>query len=154
MPSYKAGQEVDAYCTKCKMDLLHKIVAVASGKPVKVECRTCYTTHMYRAPKGVKTPGGPAVAPPSSASASSSSSGGSSSRAARKSVAPAIVDAPLVPPSHAHVHIYKFTERYAAETWISHKQFGIGQVLREVGPGKIEVRFEGGPRVLIHNKTE
>lgn len=47
----RAGQEVDAYCTKCKMDLTHRIVAVVGGRPVKVECRTCYTVHVYRAPK-------------------------------------------------------------------------------------------------------
>ena len=57
----RAGQEVDAYCTKCKLELLHRIVAVANDKPVKVECRTCYQVHMYRAVKrdnavGTSTP--------------------------------------------------------------------------------------------------
>jgi len=27
------------------------IIAVADGKPARVECRTCYSTHNYRAPK-------------------------------------------------------------------------------------------------------
>ena len=47
----RAGQEIDAWCTRCKMDLTHKVVAAVGDKPAKVECRTCYTIHMYRAPK-------------------------------------------------------------------------------------------------------
>ena len=32
-----AGGEVVAYCTKCRMDLNHRIVALVDGIPVKVE---------------------------------------------------------------------------------------------------------------------
>jgi hypothetical protein len=143
MAVYKAGQEIDAYCTKCKMDLLHKIVAVVGGKPVKVECRTCYTTHVYRAPKNVLSPGAvPAAAP------AGTGGGGAAPRAPRRA-APA-EEAPLIPPDNARIHIYKTTEKFAPEMWIQHKTFGTGQVLREVGPNKIEVRFDGGTRVLIH----
>jgi hypothetical protein len=141
MASYKAGQEIDAFCTKCKMDLLHKIVAVVGGKPVKVECRTCYTTHIYRAPKNVRSPGAvPPSAPTSSPRAASTP----------RVKAPVVMDAPLIPPDSARIHIYKTTDKYTPETWISHKTFGTGRVLREVGPNKIEVQFDGATRVLIH----
>ena len=48
-----AGGECDAYCTKCKRDTLHNIVAMdATGKtPAQVQCRSCQGTHKYRAPK-------------------------------------------------------------------------------------------------------
>jgi hypothetical protein len=149
MSTLKAGQEIDAYCTKCKMDLLHKIVAVVGGKPVKAECRTCYTTHMYRAAKTTKTAASASVAS-SSKSASSSGSGESSPR--RR--AAAVQEAPAMPPDGVHIHLYKMTEKYGPETWISHKTFGVGQVVREVGPGKIEVRFGRELRVLVHGKTD
>src|SRR5262245_13687579 len=74
MPAYKAGQEIDAYCTKCKMDLLHKIVAVVDGKPVKVECRTCYTTHLYRAPRAPRPSAATGAGPAATASSAGSSS--------------------------------------------------------------------------------
>jgi len=144
MPIYKAGQEVDAFCTKCKMDLLHKIVAVVAGKPVKVECRTCITTHQYRAPKTVKAPG----AAPILASASAAKSKRAS--AARKPVARPI---PTSPPANAHIHVYRVTERFKAEQWIQHKSFGIGVVTRDFPPDKIEVQFGDDTRVLAHGRT-
>jgi hypothetical protein len=108
MPVYKAGQEIDAFCTKCKMDLLHKIVAAVNGKPAKVECRTCFTVHMYRPPKGVHTPG---ATPPAASASSASTGSASSSAAARKK--PTVVDSgPVVPPDNVHIHIYKITERF------------------------------------------
>jgi hypothetical protein len=151
MPPFKAGQEIDAYCTKCKMDLLHRVVAVAGGKPVKVECRTCMTTHVYRAPRNVRSPGASPAAGSSVASSPRVSSSEPSARRAR-TTAPSEPVA-LVPPQGAHVHLYKVTERFAPEAWVSHKTFGIGRVVREIPPDKIEVRFDDGPKVLVHGKT-
>ena len=159
--TYKAGQEIDAYCTKCRMDLGHRIVAVAQGKPVKAECLTCRGVHMYRAPKSAPK-AAPAAsnssaylartgASPAAARSASSSSGGSSRAAKSVAKPPPVDDGPLVPPDSAHVFIYKTSEKYAPLTWISHKTFGIGRVERELGPNKIEVRFDGGARVLVHD---
>ena len=149
MVAYKAGQEIDAFCTKCKMDLLHRIVAEVRGAPQQVECRTCKTTHKYRAVKGVGSPGAEPIArlapPPAPRSSSSSSA---SPSAPRRRVAEA---APLMPPDKAHIHLYAIATKFAADTWIQHKTFGIGMVVREVGPGKIEVRFDDTSRVLIHD---
>lgn len=150
MPLYKAGQEIDAFCTKCKMDLLHRIVAEVRGKPVKVECRTCFTTHMYRPPKGAVSPG----AVPAAAAGASSAAAGASSATSRRKAAAAVEEAPLVPPPGARIQQYKMTERFAPESWLMHKTFGTGQVVRDLGGDKIEVRFEGGNRVLVHGKTE
>lgn len=147
MTLYKAGQEIDAYCTKCKMDLLHRIVAEVKGKPVKVECRTCYSTHLYRAPKRVNSPG----APPQSEGARGVEASATARAAASRKVEQG---APLLPPEGARVLPYRMTERFAPETWLMHKTFGIGQVVRELGPDKIEVRFEDGPRVLVQGRTE
>ena len=76
MPVLRAGVEVDAYCTRCKMDLTHKIIAVVGNKPVKVECRTCYGTHNYRPPKSGPVPPpraeGPSSRPESESESSSS----------------------------------------------------------------------------------
>ena len=145
MPHYKAGQEVDAWCTKCKMDLTHRIVAVVEGKPVKVECRTCYTVHVYRAPKSAAT-AARTVADRGTASAPKTP------RESRRSSAED--HAAVVPPSTARVHSYRMTERFMVDQWIVHNVFGNGLVLREVPPDKIEVRFDSGVRTLIHNRAE
>jgi hypothetical protein len=44
----KAGGEVDSWCTKCKLVLNHRIIAMIGTKPVKVECSTCGSHHNYR----------------------------------------------------------------------------------------------------------
>lgn len=142
----RAGQEIDAYCTKCKLDLTHKIVAMVGDRPAKVECRTCYTVHVYRAPKSAVKKVMEAAAAPRTARAPSAD------RAHRK---PSAEDhAPVVPPSHARVHSYRMTERFEPDQWIVHKTFGNGLVLREVGPDKIEVRFDSGVKTLVHNRVE
>ncbi len=146
MPLYKAGQEVDAYCTKCKMDLLHRIVAVYENKPVNVECRTCKSTHRYRAPKSA-----PAAVSNRASSASSTTSTPSAPRA-RKPIPEDHVA--LVPPTGARIHPYRMTARFMKDQWISHKNFGVGVVTCELGPEKIEVRFDGGTRVLVHGVTD
>lgn len=145
MPQYKAGQEVDAWCTKCKMDLTHRIVAVVDGKPVKVECRTCYTTHVYRAPKNSPSAvaarvasGGPAAAP---------------ARAAAPRKPAPVEHVALVPPPGARIHPYRMTERFMKDQWLQHKTFGVGLVVSEVGSEKIEVRFDGGNKLLAHGIT-
>lgn len=143
MPLYKAGQEVDAWCTKCKMDLTHRIVAVVDGRPVKVECRTCYTVHVFRAPKNSPS----AVA----ARATSGAPAPSRSPSARKAVPAEHVA--LVPPSTARIHPYRMTERFMKDQWVQHKTFGVGLVVGEIGGDKIEVRFDGGVKTLVHGVT-
>ncbi len=49
-----AGSEIDGYCTKCKLDLNHRIVAIADAKPARAECLTCHTQHNYYKPKSAK----------------------------------------------------------------------------------------------------
>jgi pyruvate/2-oxoglutarate dehydrogenase complex dihydrolipoamide acyltransferase (E2) component len=55
---YRVGQDVDAWCTKCRLDVTHVIVALASDgeTPKRVECTSCGGQHNYRAPKAVKPP--------------------------------------------------------------------------------------------------
>src|SRR5215218_6390706 len=47
--NYKPGSEVDAWCTSCKADKMHRIIAVVNGNPKKVECLSCKGHHLYRA---------------------------------------------------------------------------------------------------------
>lgn len=144
----KAGQEIDAYCTRCKMDLTHRIIAVVGDKPVKVECRTCFGTHNYRAPKS--TP----VTRAARAAAPASSSGRSTPTAPRRRASSAEEHVSLVPPDHARVLAYRMTETFQRDQWLAHKTFGIGLVLAVLADDKIEVRFESGHKVLVHNRAD
>lgn len=59
----KTGGEVDSWCTKCRMVLNHRIIAMVGPKPVRVECSTCGSHHNYRA----RAPGEKAAAAPGGA---------------------------------------------------------------------------------------
>ena len=43
-----AGGHTVCYCTKCKLDFSHTIVAMIGDKIVRVKCRTCGSEHNYR----------------------------------------------------------------------------------------------------------
>ena len=46
----KVGGDVDAYCTKCRMDLSHRVIAMVANEPKRVKCLTCDGEHNYRKP--------------------------------------------------------------------------------------------------------
>ena len=50
------------------------------------------------------------------------------------------------------VRNYAMSERYEAGDRVAHPLFGEGVVQGPAGPGKIKVRFEGQPRVLVHER--
>src|ERR1043165_4978703 len=50
------ANETLAYCTSCRMDLNHVIVAMKGDRIAKVQCLTCKKEHVYRAPKGASDP--------------------------------------------------------------------------------------------------
>ncbi|HQY65402.1 MAG TPA: hypothetical protein PK141_28610, partial [Polyangiaceae bacterium] len=61
--SLNTGGEIDSFCTKCKILLNHRIIAMVGNLPVRVECSTCGSHHNYRprapgekAPKAAKAP--------------------------------------------------------------------------------------------------
>ncbi|MFA5073906.1 MAG: hypothetical protein WC539_08455 [Nitrospirota bacterium] len=45
-----AGEQVVSYCTKCKLNLDHTIVAMDGEIIAKAKCRTCGSTHKFRDP--------------------------------------------------------------------------------------------------------
>ncbi|MBZ0156023.1 MAG: hypothetical protein K8I29_07375 [Alphaproteobacteria bacterium] len=53
-----AGEEVSSYCTRCKLDLTHIVIAMVGQKIVKVQCRTCGSIHGYRNREPVKRAAG------------------------------------------------------------------------------------------------
>jgi hypothetical protein len=52
----QVSEDIVAYCTTCKLDLAHVIVALDGEKVKKVLCKTCNKEHVYKAPKKGKVP--------------------------------------------------------------------------------------------------
>ena len=51
---YQVAKDIMAYCTSCKRNLIHIIVALDGEKIARVLCRSCKKEHAYKPPKGVK----------------------------------------------------------------------------------------------------
>lgn len=122
----RPGDDIDARCGKCKEMRIHAIVSLKpTGDIERVQCRTCYSTHLYRDGR-------------TAARRVSSSSSSSSTRKSASAVAPT---GPAQP--------YSMQQRYHVGDQISHPTFGLGTVVDE-RQGKIDVRFGRETRTLIH----
>jgi hypothetical protein len=148
------GGEIDAYCTKCKMDLGHRIVAMVGEQVKQVECQTCRGAHRYVRPKTERD--------------------AEASRKAMQGSAPRAASTPKVPretlalkaererrnsweksiagqPTSAF-RAYRIFESYGAGDLVRHSKFGDGVIARVIDRGKIEVLFQDGPRTLAHGQ--
>lgn len=47
----KIGEQLEAYCSKCELDLTHRIISMIGGAVKTVQCATCGAQHLYRRPK-------------------------------------------------------------------------------------------------------
>jgi len=159
----RAGGETDSWCTKCQLLLNHRIVAVDKGRPVKVECLTCRTVHMYRP----NAPGA-AAARPASASASAgvtrSASPSSAPRAARGAAAARAEQAEkdrvhswekaIAGRAVADFRAYRVSEAFKEGDLVRHSRFGDGVVVRIIDARKIEILFKDESKTLAQNMTD
>lgn len=151
-----AGKEVDAWCTKCRMDLSHRVVAVVAGQPRRVECQTCHTQHNYRAPKGAKSPIPREEKAPGEKAAKPAKS---SKKAPAKRVTKA--ESQLIADWTTKVHgqlekaftNYTIAQVFKVDQLVRHKQFGEGYVAEVLGDNKLIIVFRGGSKTLIHGRA-
>lgn len=155
MSEFAVGRDCDAWCTRCKMELAHTIVAMVGGLPVQVKCNTCNGIHKYRAPKKAKG----TRASSSSSSASTRASGGTSrGRAPSAKAMAAEADAKairqrwegmLAKSAGKDGQRYMVTAAYEPDDVVEHSKFGVGFVVEEVSFNRIKVLFQDGERVLV-----
>lgn len=138
----KTGSDVDAYCSKCDLDLAHVIVAMIGDRPVRVQCKTCRSTHAYRGKKAVDGP------TKKSAGAKAGTAKRVSARAAanRANEYEAAMDGKDL----ARAKRYKPATVFEVDDVIDHPTFRFGVVTRLLSDAKIEVVFETGAKTLVH----
>jgi hypothetical protein len=134
--SAAVGQDIESICGKCG-DVWHVVVAMVRDKVAKVQCKQCGGYHRHR-PPGSSAP----------------------ARSSRTRPAPGGV-APL-PRSHEPqvaadlsrpVKTYRFDGEYSPGDRVEHPKFGEGVVELTTEPGKMQVFFADGRRVLARAKT-
>ena len=139
---YSAGHDIDTYCSRCKLDLAHVIIALSAGQPVRVLCKTCNSEHAFRKPKRKTT--------------------GVTKRAASKKSTTSSPQGPLSTEAYHQMlsgrdlsrsRRYTIKETFEVDDVVDHKKFGIGLVTKMLGDQKIEVTFREGVKILIHDRA-
>jgi len=133
------GQEVEAFCRKCKSDTIHVITSVSGVKIDKAMCKTCMSYHKIKLPD--------------------ESAENSVSRTAKKTEEAKTVKRPrrdkwtrmLDSTASDQAISYSMDKVYEVATTIHHKTFGLGVVKNIIDVQKIEVLFHDGSKILVQN---
>ena len=145
MQRVQVGNNVDSWCTRCKLMLAHTVEAMVGAKITRVHCNTCGAQHAYRSHQ----PGERAA------------KGGKGTRAERVARGAGNADARSPKLGYealmqgrdvATARRYASAERFAPADLIRHATFGVGLVTKIKEGNKIEVLFPDGPRVLVHGR--
>lgn len=158
----KTGGEIDSYCTKCKLDLTHRIIAMVGDEVKKVECKTCGSHHLYRRPKSEKLI---ATATKGKVVASKRESGASEERERKPMSAKAQAAAQrerdqtsqwehaIAGQPMSAFKPYRISVTFGTGELVRHPKFGDGVVSRVIDRGKVEILFQDGPKTMAHGQT-
>jgi len=154
----KTGGEIDAFCTKCKLDLTHRIIAMVGDAVKKVECKTCMSHHLYRRPKTERDAAQARLVKRAEDRKVASTGGGTKAeRATRAEKAEreqtsnwehAIAGKPTTA-----FTAYRISLGFGQGDLIRHSKFGDGVVARVIDQTKVEILFKDGPRTMAQNVT-
>ncbi|HLG14498.1 MAG TPA: hypothetical protein VJH03_08360 [Blastocatellia bacterium] len=142
----RVGKEISAYCGKCKLERTHTIAAMDGEAVRKVTCTTCGSNHNYKA----KAPVGAAAKPkkvkqqPDVDGAVVPKAKPSGTKRTRDK------NAYSIDPKRP-IKSYNMNSAFATGDVINHPKFGLGNVETALPPNKIEVRFQEGKKLLLHN---
>ena len=134
----RVGQAIGSYCGKCKMEREHTVAAMDGDIVRRVTCSMCGSTHNYKPSDPVTKSAKPAT------TARATRGTGTRTRSPRSSQAFSI------DPSRP-VKSYDMNTNFSMGDVIRHPKFGLGAVETLFPPNKIEVRFEEGRKLLLHN---
>jgi hypothetical protein len=150
-PSFTAGGECDAWCTKCKRDSLHNIIAVdpATRLPARVECRSCHGAHRYSAPKNGPKPAIGSAARTVSSTPKKAATPKASAPAAASRVIEQRWDDLMVKMAGVAEQPYSVKAAFEPGDAIRHTQFGLGFVTEKAAGNRIKVLFRDAERTLV-----
>ena len=121
--------ELIHWCTRCKLDLNHRIIRVENGVPKRVLCLTCQTDRMYRAkPLAVRR------------EAQGKAAAGKAAREAEWREKLRV--------SKKASKAYSMEGIYKLDDVVNHEKFGLGLATEFIPPDKMQVFFEEGMKML------
>lgn len=141
------GENIDAYCTKCKLILAHVVLYEIDGAVRGVKCKTCGSEHKYREKK-VQTKSTRAVKsdrqekPRKTAPKGRKVSKVSSLQWELKFEEMDV---------ESRAKNYHIQDTYSIDDVIRHPVFGIGFVIRVVSETRMEVLFKDSVKLMAMN---
>lgn len=136
--NYVTGGNIEAWCTKCKLELDHTIIAIVDNFPKRVKCNTCQGQHNFR--------GRPAEKKRSA----SKSPARKKTKSQKGNYIEYLSRLSGTDPSDALQ--YSIRGSFKKDDVINHPRFGIGIVSSVIQFKKIEVFFRDGARLLTQNQ--
>lgn len=135
----RAGDDIDTYCSKCRMDLAHVIIACDGVKIVRVQCKTCNGTHAYK-----HTPA--SEARPRKRPATGRATGKSRSK-------PSAFETAMEGRDAGQAQAYRPQVAFIEGDVLEHPSFGLGVVTRVLADAKVQVAFVTAEKVLVHARA-
>jgi len=149
MATPNVGADVESICGKCG-DVWHVVVAKVGDKIVKVQCKQCGALHRHSPPAAVREKERLArEAARAGRAATSSAAKPKASRAPKPPPGPSVQADPSRPPRP-----YRPTDTFAIADTVQHPSFGTGVVELVPEPGKMQVYFTEGRRVLVMGRGQ
>jgi hypothetical protein len=150
---HKPGGEIDAWCTSCRADRLHRIIAVVGNNPKKVECLSCKGHHLYRPTQAQKE------AAAAHKRASKGEGASTTTRTSRTSITPKKREEDLIASWEKAIagqpfdafKPYRINETFAKGELIRHAKFGEGIVANVIDANKCEILFRDGMKTLAQS---
>jgi hypothetical protein len=133
MAMQKVGGEVDAFCTSCKLQLAHTILAMVGTKIARVRCNTCGGDHAFRSTLArTRAPSQP--------------------RASHERVIISF-EQQLAGKDVSKATKYSPKVAYGVDQLIDHPTFGLG-IVAAVREDKVDVVFKAAEKTLVHGRAE
>jgi hypothetical protein len=135
----QVSEDIIAYCTSCKLDLAHVIVALDGKKVKKVLCKTCNKEHVYKAPKKGKSP---------------VKKKKTTAKTKKKTISPLEEwERAMEQAKDAPINAYAQDGSFREGEKVDHGSFGHGLITKLIHPNKMEVIFEEGTKCMIRGSS-
>lgn len=143
MTTPAVGTEIDSWCTSCRLDLGHRIVAMVGTAPKRVVCLTCEKTHNYRRPQSAV----PEKKPRAAAARKAPARGAEAKRLETENRWQEQLDAEA-----GALIDYGIDKTFNAGDRLDHRKFGPGVVQTVLDAQKVSVLFREGEKTLAHGR--
>lgn len=145
--SLGVGADLHTWCTKCKADRWHIVVAKVGTQIKRVECKTCGSLHNLRGSKST---------PPHKKASAKPKTPREKTKAATETMGPdqwqtMVNDREAAGEARQP---YNFKVTYGVGNLIDHPKFGVGVVLQVLDNNlKAEIAFREGVKRLVMGRT-